>query len=375
MFFSLHIIVSLSLIYMLWRNTLRYTLHRSKHGVSGDIDAMPSVTICIPARNEDHALQDCLSGVIAANYPKLEVIVLDDCSQDQTSQIIRSFAHDGVRFIQTQELPEGWLGKNYAYQSLLEQAHGEYVVFMSVDTRIAPHTVTELIEYMKSQNLAMTSVLPQRGHAYLASTLFAPLRVLWQLISPFAAQESVGTALWAVRRKDMVESDIFASLRSTVFPERKIARHFAEKNIYRFLGVQPSLGVQYEKKWSSQLHTSTRLWSPLLEHKIMRIIAVVLFHAGLFVAPTAVVIYSVLFAQHLLFIACVAALLPVVLLVRYLRILGLSWAVSLAGIFLPLYLGLQECALVLYSWYRYRRGVVEWRGRNVCYPRRFRTPD
>ena len=51
---------------------------------------------------------------IASDYPKLEIIVLDDCSQDRTAEIIRNFAHDGVRFIQSEDNKDNWLDKNKA---------------------------------------------------------------------------------------------------------------------------------------------------------------------------------------------------------------------------------------------------------------------
>ena len=64
-------------------------------------------------------MNDCLERVVASTYPKLEIIVLDDHSQDNTSALIKSFAHKGVRFVEGTKLPEGWLGKNHALQLLL----------------------------------------------------------------------------------------------------------------------------------------------------------------------------------------------------------------------------------------------------------------
>ena len=80
-----------------------------------DID-LPSVTVCIPARNEQHALTDCLQRVLSSTYQKLEIIVLDDVSGDDTSALIKSFASEGVRFVRGSQLAEGWLGKNHALQ-------------------------------------------------------------------------------------------------------------------------------------------------------------------------------------------------------------------------------------------------------------------
>src|SRR6202042_3117366 len=71
---------------------------------------LPTLTVAIPARNETDDLEACLRSLVSCNYPKLEILVLDDCSQERhTPEIIRSFAHDGVQFI-AGEVPEArWL--------------------------------------------------------------------------------------------------------------------------------------------------------------------------------------------------------------------------------------------------------------------------
>jgi len=87
---------------------------------------LPTITVAIPARNETKDLQQCLVDLIASDYPKLEILVLDDCSQlKRTPQIIKEFAHAGVRFIQGQEPRETWLPKNQAYDRLAHEARGQ----------------------------------------------------------------------------------------------------------------------------------------------------------------------------------------------------------------------------------------------------------
>ncbi|MCD8561812.1 glycosyltransferase, partial [Candidatus Saccharibacteria bacterium] len=134
--------------------TLRkvFQQHKAPHYTSSLTDGsdMPSVSVCIPARNEQHALADCLQRVIASTYERLEIIVLDDVSGDDTSALIRSFAQDGVRFVQGKALPPGWLGKNHALQGLLEEASGSYVLFMDVDTRLEPQAIEHLVRYAQS---------------------------------------------------------------------------------------------------------------------------------------------------------------------------------------------------------------------------------
>lgn len=370
----IQIVITILLYLSFVRNTKKFTYHNG--GRHPSLQDLPTVSICIPARDEDHALADCLSSVIATDYPKLEVLVLDDCSQDATSQIIRGFAHDGVRFIQGKSTPEDWVGKNYAYEALLSQAHGTYVVFMSVDTHIEKDTITKLIGYMLASNSEMVSVVPKRTTEYLSSVVCAPLRVFWQMVLPLSLNVPVGTALWAVRADALNDVGGFASVKTTVFPERKFARRFFDNRSYRFLLADETLMASYTKKWSSQLHTSIRLWSPVLHKSILRSIFVACVHLLLFILPPLAVIWALAHSDPVVLSLGLSGYALILLLTAqyYQKIVGNTSVMTLGLLTLP-YVALQEIYLIIYSYYRYRRGTVEWRGRNVCYPRRFRTPD
>ena len=148
----------------------------------GDETDLPSVTVCIPARNEQHALTDCLERVLASTYQKLEIIVLDDVSGDDTSALIKSFASSGVRFIQGDPLPQEWLGKNHALEELLREANGTYILFMDVDTRVEPQAIERIIRYAVSHTIDMVSVLPFRNDGWRGSVLASPLRFFWSLL-------------------------------------------------------------------------------------------------------------------------------------------------------------------------------------------------
>src|SRR5688500_11530400 len=92
------ILVTLVAIFILWRLWRAFALYRMPREIKLRTE-MPSVTVCIPARNEMHALAECLERVLASDYEKLEILVFDDSSLDDTPTLIKSFAHEGVRFV------------------------------------------------------------------------------------------------------------------------------------------------------------------------------------------------------------------------------------------------------------------------------------
>ena len=65
-----------------------------------DYKNLPTISVLVPARNETNDLLRCLDSIARSDYPKMEVIVLDDCSTElKTPQIIRDFAQQGMKFI------------------------------------------------------------------------------------------------------------------------------------------------------------------------------------------------------------------------------------------------------------------------------------
>jgi chlorobactene glucosyltransferase len=235
-------------------------------------EEVPTVSICIPARNEMHALAECLERVLASSYPKLEILVLDDNSRDDTSIIIKSFAHAGIRFIPGSPLPENWLGKNYALDTLAREASGSYIIFMDVDTFIKPHTINELVGYAAAANKDMVSVIPTRDDIGRASVLFGTLRYFWQLVGRSKNRMAASSSLWLVRREVFTETiGGFAKYKDVVEPESAIAAALGQK--YACLLGGNDIGVSYEKKWLSQLETSRRLLYPFFGQRMSGVLS------------------------------------------------------------------------------------------------------
>lgn len=331
------------------------------------LDKLPSVTVCIPARNETHAMTECLEKVIASSYPKLEVIVMDDSSADDTSIIIKSFAHAGVRFIEGKDLPSGWLGKNYALQRLLEQASGSYIFFMDVDTRIQPGAIEQLVAYASQHKAQMVSVLPRREDGWRASVVFSSLRYLWELLFHSKSSPATASSAWLIERKVLLESDGFEKYKDAIQPESKYSGELMAKNKYRFLIGSSDLGVSYEKKWSSQLSTSIRLLYPLLGANPAAAL-ITAFDLLLLVAPV-IILISALFGDWTIH-QNIALVLYALFAILYGLYVGKVWKRGwiIGSLIWPVVV-LQESILILVSTLRYKTKTVTWKGRLVRRPR------
>ncbi|MGA8201882.1 MAG: glycosyltransferase family A protein, partial [Candidatus Sulfotelmatobacter sp.] len=93
-----------------------------------------TVSIIVPARDEESSLSDCLTSLVAQQAVAFEIIVIDDHSTDRTSEIASSFSASGVKLIRSPELPVAWTGKNNAVAAAAKIARGEWLLFTDADT-------------------------------------------------------------------------------------------------------------------------------------------------------------------------------------------------------------------------------------------------
>lgn len=329
---------------------------------------LPSVSVCIPARNEGHALADSLQLLLMSDYPKLEIIVLDDNSSDNTTALIKSFASEGVRFVEGSPLKAGWLGKNHALKELLDEASGSLVLFIDIDTHVESGTITKLVNYTLANDVDMVSVLPRRVDPTRASVVMSPLRFFWEVMFHRADAPASANNAWLVKRSTLTAGEFegFASLSSVVKPEARIAARLAEQNKYRFVVGTKNLGLNHQKKWRSQLDTSIRLLYPMLGGKWWLAIFAVLDLLIMLIPPTLVAVSltssvtlpAIIFWPSLV----VAASYSILYGIYTKRVWQHGW---LIGAILWPVLVLQEAVLVAVSAVKYARGTVTWKGRPV----------
>ena len=95
------------------------------------------ISLLFAARDEEEKLPGALATLEQLDYPELEIIGVDDRSEDATGRILDEFAasHPRFRAIHVTKLPVSWLGKPHALQQAYEASSGEWLLFTDADVR------------------------------------------------------------------------------------------------------------------------------------------------------------------------------------------------------------------------------------------------
>jgi glycosyltransferase involved in cell wall biosynthesis len=118
-------------------------------------DRQPSVSVIVPACNEEATIAPALSALLALDYGPLELIVVNDRSTDSTGEVLARLqaAHPRLRVHAITELPAGWLGKSHALQQGAQLASGEFLLFTDADILFEPTTLARAMTLVDGEGL------------------------------------------------------------------------------------------------------------------------------------------------------------------------------------------------------------------------------
>ncbi len=88
------------------------------------------VSVIIPAYNAEKTIGECLFSVLANDYDDFEIVIVDDCSDDNTENEVNSIENKKIRFFKNPENSGASFSRNYG----VKKADGEIIVFLDADT-------------------------------------------------------------------------------------------------------------------------------------------------------------------------------------------------------------------------------------------------
>lgn len=110
----------------------------------------PTASICIPTYNYAKFLPDAIDSVLAQDYPDYELLVVDNCSTDNTTEVVNMYAQKDLR-VRYLRNPQN-LGMVRNWNRCLSEAKGEYVKILCADDLLSPSCLKKSIEVLVSDS-------------------------------------------------------------------------------------------------------------------------------------------------------------------------------------------------------------------------------
>lgn len=125
------------------------------------LEDAPSLSVIVPARNEERSIERCVRSLLAQSARDLELIVVDDRSEDATPAILAALAAEDPRLhvITGAPLPEGWVGKPWALAQGARAARGAWLLFTDADTWHAPAASSSTLAFALAHGVDSVSIL------------------------------------------------------------------------------------------------------------------------------------------------------------------------------------------------------------------------
>lgn len=112
---------------------------------------MPRVSVIIPTLNRAHLLRSALRSAIEQEYEDIEILVSDDCSDDDTQAVATSTGDERVRHVRTPKR----LDMAQSFEFAMHQARGELLTFLTDDSYLTTDCIRRAVESMDAANVPL----------------------------------------------------------------------------------------------------------------------------------------------------------------------------------------------------------------------------
>lgn len=183
---------------------------------------MPLLSVIIPVYNAQEYLGKCVESVVNQTFKDVEIILVDDCSKDNSYELCEQLARNDSRIVVYRREENG--GIFAARNSGLELSKGRYVTFVDNDDWLDPEMYEKLIFELESKNLDFVScgfkeIIGDKivTHSHKEDGYYTKQQIRETLIYLLVGEQQISCAVWkSIFKKEIIESDNLRFLSSRV---------------------------------------------------------------------------------------------------------------------------------------------------------------
>lgn len=285
---------------------------------------LATLTVVVPARNEEAHIAATLDALMLADYPALKVLVIDDRSTDQTGMIADAYVAEyaaklpgRLDVIHVTDLPEGWLGKTFALQVATENSESEYLLFTDADVLFSPSVLRRAMVYMEAERADHAVVLPtMQVHSWGEGVILGFFQVLgmwaarpWRVSDP-KRHDTVGVGAFnLVRRSALEEIGGWTPQRMAILEDITIGRRMKLAGMRQRLVFAPGMVLVH---WASGgfglVRVMTKNLFSAFNFRPLLLLGAVLWMIVFFLAPLAELGWWPTTLAGVMVLCCVGAL-------------------------------------------------------------------
>jgi chlorobactene glucosyltransferase len=136
----------------------------------------PSLSIIVPARDEERNIERCVRSLVVQGGIDVEVIVVDDGSTDATGAILAGLQREfpSLHVVTGEPLPDGWVGKPWACAQGARRARGEWLLFTDADSCHEAHASASTLAFARANGADALSIMTGQELGSFAEAAILP---------------------------------------------------------------------------------------------------------------------------------------------------------------------------------------------------------
>lgn len=337
------------------------------------IHSSPLVSLLVPARNEANHIDGVVQSLRAQTYPNVEILILDDHSEDGTAQIAQTAAQADprVRILTGAPLPTGWGGKNWACHQLAQQARGEWLIFTDADVRWQTTALESVLNLAQRECADLLTVWSSQITVTWAERLTVPLMamVVWAYLpifgthfTPFAAFATANGQCMVFRRGAYQKINGHEGVRGAIIEDIQLARRIKSAGLrLRMADGAGLITCRMYQNWGEVRSGYAKNMLAGYGNRLVLLALATVFHWAVFLFPWGGAIWGVL-NQSWDAAASYGVLIALGLAIRAVSASTTGQRIQ-DTLLMPVSVVLMTIIAAQSAWQRIRYGGAVWKGR------------